>query len=207
MGLQSSFGVFQEFYGQTFLNSYSTFAIAWIGTIQIFCSAGGGIISGPFFDLGYDKIVMLLGCFLAVFGCMMTSLGTEYYQIFLAQGICAGLSGTCAFVPAVALTAVSIEKRRSFAVGITTSGFAFGAVIYPIVFRELRPNIGFLWTLRVMAFIALGRFIIAYPLVYWKTLRPKIKARRMRDLRAWKEPPYAVFCFAVFFMYAGYVAS
>ena len=162
-----------DIYDNTLLQGYSTSAIAWVGTIQIFYSTSGGIISGPLFDLGYDKIMVFIGCFLAVFGYITTSLSTTYYQIFLAQGVCAGLSGT------VALTAVSFQKRRSFAVGITTSGLAFGAVIYPLVFRELLPRIGFSWTTRIMAFIALGCFLIANPLVYWKMPRSRAKVGKI----------------------------
>lgn len=204
MGLQSSFGAFQAYYEKSLLAGYTSSDIAWIGTIQIFCSASGGIISGPLFDLGFDKWVVLLGCFFAVLAYMMLSLSTAYYQIFLAQGICGGLAGTCVFAPCVALIGISFKKYRALAVGITTAGFAFGAVIYPIVFRQLQPSIGFPWTTRVMAFIALGCFCVAYPLVYWNTPRPRGDVRKVLDIRAWKEPQYAIYCWAVFFMYAGY---
>jgi MFS family permease len=204
MGLQSSFGAFQQYYQKHLLTSYTAFDIAFIGTIQIFCSASGGIISGPLFDMGYDKLIVLLGCFFAVLAYMMTSLSTTYWQIFLAQSLCGGLAGTFVFAPALALIALSFQTNRALAVGITTSGFAFGAVIYPIVFRRLQPMLGFPWTTRIMAFIALSCFCIAYPLVYWKTPRSSGKIRKIFDVQAWKEAPYAIYCWAVFFMYAGY---
>lgn len=42
-----------------------------------------GIVSGPLVDSGYLRPLMLSGSFLTVFGLMMTSLATEYYQVSL----------------------------------------------------------------------------------------------------------------------------
>lgn len=134
---------------------------------------------------------------------LQTSLSSRYYQIFLAQGVAGGLAGACVFAPCVALASISFDERRSLAVGLATSGFIFGAVIYPIVFRELQSKIGFAWTTRVMASMAFGCFMVAYPLLYWKTPRTKRDMRKIFDVEAWKDPAYATFCWAVFFVYAG----
>lgn len=152
LGLQSSFGVFQAFYEENLLKEYPSSIISWIGTFQIFCTASGSLISGPLFDLEFDKFAVLLGCFFAVFGYMMTSLSTAYYQIFLAQGVAGGLAGAFVFAPCVALTAVSFQRRRSFAVGLSTSGFVVGAVIYPIVTTFASKAIGTSISLAVYIF-------------------------------------------------------
>lgn len=51
----------------------------------------------------YDRYgprqLILAGTFLHVFGIMMTSLGTEYYQIMLAQGVCSALGVSAIFQP------------------------------------------------------------------------------------------------------------
>lgn len=43
-----------------------------------------GMVSGPLVDSGYLRPLMIIGSFLTVFGMMMTSLGTEYYQVNLS---------------------------------------------------------------------------------------------------------------------------
>jgi hypothetical protein len=40
-----------------------------------------GIFTGPMVDAGYVRPLMIVGCFLTVFGMMMTSLATSYYQV------------------------------------------------------------------------------------------------------------------------------
>jgi hypothetical protein len=42
-----------------------------------------GLVSGPLVDSGYLRPLMISGSFLTVFGLMMTSLATEYYQVSL----------------------------------------------------------------------------------------------------------------------------
>lgn len=57
----------------------------------------GGLIVGPFFDKYGPRWLLLIGTFLHVFGLMMTSLATEYYQFLLAQGVCSALGAACVF--------------------------------------------------------------------------------------------------------------
>jgi hypothetical protein len=40
-----------------------------------------GVVSGPLVDAGFLRPLMISGCFLIVFGMMMTSLSMEYYQV------------------------------------------------------------------------------------------------------------------------------
>lgn len=203
MGLQSTFGAFQSFYERDLLSTHSPSTIAWIGTLQLALSAGSGIVTGPLFDRGHDKYIFLLAGVFVVLSYMLLSICSVYWQVFLAQGVLGGLSGIV-FTPALGLATVNFTRRKALATGVATSGFAFGAVVYPIVFRRLQPRIGFAWTCRVLGFIAIGCLLMSYPLLYYKTVRTAVKARRVFDLSAWKEAPYAVYCCAVWFMYAGY---
>ena len=76
-----------------------------------------------------------------------------------------------------------------------------GGVIYPIVFHKLQPRIGFGWTVRVIAFIMLAT--LSVPIIGMKMrLKPPVR-RRLVDLAAWKELPYAMFGVAVLFGYMG----
>ena len=76
-----------------------------------------------------------------------------------------------------------------------------GGVIYPIIFRELQPRIGFGWTVRLMAFIML--VTLSVPVMGMKMrIKPPVR-RRLVDLAAWKEVPYAIFGVAEFLGYMG----
>jgi MFS family permease len=139
---------------------------------------------------------------MVVFGLMMTSLGTKYYQLFLAQGLCVGIGGGCLFLPSVAVVSTYFTTKRSLAIGIVAAGGGVGSTIYPIVFRRLQPAIGFPWTVRVIAFIALGCLLGSIS-VMKSRLSPSGHARKLVDLAAFKNVSYTIFTAGLFFVFVG----
>lgn len=101
-----------------------------------------------------------LGTLVAVF---MTSLCTEYYQIFLAQAILLGISMSFLTWPPAAVIARHLPKNRGLALGLVISGSSLGGVIWPIVLQQLlyHTTIGFGWTMRIVGFIMLPLLIVA----------------------------------------------
>lgn len=85
-----------------------------------------GVLSGPLFDLGYFRVMLIAGNFLVVFGIMMLSLSTTYWQVFLSQGICMGLGAGLLYIPSLALVGIWFDKKRAIALGIVMSGIAVG---------------------------------------------------------------------------------
>jgi MFS family permease len=115
-----------------------------------------GVLTGPAYDAGYFRGLVATGAFLIPFGFMMLSLCREYWQVLLAQAFVIGLGNGCLFVPSVAILPQYFTTHKALANGIAASGSSIGGVIYPVVFRQLYPRIGFAWTVRVMGFICLA---------------------------------------------------
>lgn len=128
-GIVNTFGVYQAFYEVHYLASSTPSAISWIGTIQGFLLIVVGVITGPLYDLGYLHALIGFGSVLVVFGLMMTSIATEYYQVFLAFGLCVGLGAGCLFVPSVAIVATYFSTKRAAATGLTAAGGSVGLYI------------------------------------------------------------------------------
>ena len=168
-----------------------------------------GVISGPLFDLGYYKAMVLSGSFLTVFGIMMLSFSTEYYQIFLSQGVCVGLGCGLLYVPSLALVSGSFTTKRAIAVGVVTCGIAVGGIVYTTSFSQLIPKVGFPWTVRIMGFIASGVFLLSFPCLLWKYPASNHDTpratRRLIDLSAFKEAPFVTFTAIMFFTFLGYI--
>jgi MFS family permease len=91
--------VFQQYYESDILSGYSPSTISWIPSLQIFFMMGMGPFVGEIYDHFGPKWLILIGSIMHVFGVMMTSLGTEYYQILLAQGLCSALGASAIFQP------------------------------------------------------------------------------------------------------------
>ena len=83
-GLLSAYGSYQSYYESTLLVSAPSDIIAWVETVEGVLVIMGGVISGPIYDQGYIRELLLVGTFLTVLGVMMLSLSTESYQVMLA---------------------------------------------------------------------------------------------------------------------------
>lgn len=161
-GIVNSFGVYQNYYESSLLSTTSSSSqISWTGSIQAFLLLIIGVVTGPLFDQGYLDSMLLVGSFLTVFGIMMTSLCTKYWQIVLAQGVCVGLGAGCMFVPAIAVVSTFFTTKRAIATGIAVGGGSVGGIVYPIVFRAIQPRHGFGWATRTIGFITLALLCVA----------------------------------------------
>lgn len=123
-GFINSYGVFQSYYVTALSRPPSD--ISWVGSIQVFLLFFIGTFTGRLTDAGYFRPVFIVGALLGCLGLFMTSLSTQYWQLFLAQGVCSGLGNGCLFCPSLSLLSTYFSKKRSLAIGIAASGSATG---------------------------------------------------------------------------------
>ncbi|KFZ01043.1 hypothetical protein V500_00904 [Pseudogymnoascus sp. VKM F-4518 (FW-2643)] len=129
--------------------NHSSSSIAWILSLEPFVLFASGLVIGKVFDSYGPQWLLATGTFLHVFGLMMTSISSEYYQFVLAQGICSPLGASFVFYAALSCTATWFQERRALAFGIVSSGSSLGGVVFPIMLARLLPTVGFGWTLRI----------------------------------------------------------
>lgn len=120
----------------------------------------------------------------------------------LAQAICIGLGQGCLWIPSVAILPQYFTTRKALATGLAASGSSIGGVVYPLVFRQLQPKIGFSWATRVLAFISLATCLFSISVMRVRRM-PKQK-RSLIERAAFKEAPYSLYCIAMFFVYVGF---
>lgn len=200
-GILNAFGVFQTYYESGALFTSSSSDISWIGSIQSFMVLATGVAAGPIFDRGYLRTLLVLGAFGVVFGQMMLSLCTAYWQVLLAQGFCIGIGGGCLFVPAVAVLPTYFNTRLGLAVGLAAAGSSFGGIIYPIVLYKLIDQVGFGWSVRIMGFIALATLLV--PIAVMRIRVKPMQARSAVDWSAFTDVPYMVFTVATLVGFMG----
>jgi MFS family permease len=192
-GLLNTFGVYQTYYESGQLFHATSSDISWIGAVQSFMLLLTGLLSGPIFDRGYLRYLLVFGSFLVVFGHMMLSLCTELWQAMLAQGFAIGIGSGCLFVPAVAILPTYFSTKIGMAIGLAASGSSMGGIIYPIVFYRLLPQIGFGWSVRVLGFMTLATLLIPIFVMRMRVQPPK--ARALIDTSAFKDAPFMIFVF------------
>ncbi|ETS60296.1 hypothetical protein PaG_05851 [Moesziomyces aphidis] len=201
-GYLNAYGIFQDYYQQTTLSHKSPSQISWIGAFQYFLMFAPAIFAGRLFDLGFFRPLFATGCALLVFSQMMVSLCTDYYQLFLAQGVGLGLGFGLVFNLAINCPAHYFNRRRGVALGVVASGSSTGGIIFPIMVRKLIPQIGYGWTMRIVGFFALFAVTIAWFSLSTR-LPPSIdvhdkskggwKQIQWTDFSAFRNPAYTFF--------------
>jgi len=200
-GLLNTFAVFQTYYESGELFEASSSDISWIGSIQCFLLQLTGLVAGPIYDRGYLRLLLVTGSFMVIFGYMMLSLCTEYWQALLAQAFCVGIGSGLLFTPTVSLLPTWFSTRIGLAIGIASSGSSLGGVIYPIVLYRLISQVGFPWAVRCMAFIALATFIVPLAVMRMRVHAPKPRA--VVDWSAFRDAPFMVFTLGVLILFMG----
>ena len=122
----NTFGVYQTYYETQHPPLASPSRLSWIGSTQASLLLVVGAATGPIYDAGYFHELLICGSFLVVFGHMMLSLCTVYYQALLAQAICIGIGTGMLFVPSVAILSTYFNTKLAFAMGVAASGSSLG---------------------------------------------------------------------------------
>ncbi|KAK6984272.1 major facilitator superfamily domain-containing protein, partial [Favolaschia claudopus] len=73
---------------------------------------------------------------LCIFLLSLTQVG-QFYQVFLAQAVGMGVFPALMFLPSFAIVSHHFRRRRVIAMGIVTSGAAWGGVIFPVMLNQL----------------------------------------------------------------------
>src|ERR1700761_6355546 len=104
------------------LREYSPAAVAWITSLEIFFMLGVGPLAGLLFDAYGSRWLMLLGSCMHVFGLMMASISSEYYQFLLSQGVCSAIGASLIITPAMSCISTWFLKKRGMAIGLAAAG-------------------------------------------------------------------------------------
>lgn len=116
--------------------------ISWIGTVQIFMLLLVGTFSGRASDAGLVHQAVLLGTLVIVIGMFLSSLATQYYQLFLSQGVCVGLGIGILYMPGLSVPSSYFKAKKSVVVAIVATRAGTGGVVYPAMARQLLHTVG-----------------------------------------------------------------
>ncbi|KAH8197203.1 hypothetical protein TruAng_008620 [Truncatella angustata] len=202
LGLLNTYGQFQAIYETDILQQETASAISWIGSAQFLICYVVCIFTGPVWDAGHVRFLLGVGTIIMVFGLMMLSLCHEYYQFFLAQTVVTGIGFGFVFLPASGIVPQWFSTHAAFAIGVSTTGSSIGAVVYPIMLQRLMPQIGFAWTVRIMAFMVLACMLFAIAVMRVRIEKGSRK-RKILDLKHFKDILYLLSCLSFFVSFLG----
>ncbi|KAL5334726.1 major facilitator superfamily domain-containing protein [Aspergillus crustosus] len=204
-GWISCIGVFIDYYKSHQLKDVQTSTITWITSLEYFMMFFGGPFVGVLFDNFGPRWILLAGTFFHVFGLMMVSISSKYYQFLLAQGICSPIGTSAIFHASLTSVNTWFRHRRALALGVAVSGSGFGGVIFPIMVNRIIPILEFGWAMRICAFTSLFLLVITN-----LTIRSRLQHQKRTPLcrpldfiRPLREVPFVLTSTATFFLFWG----
>lgn len=100
-----------------------------------------------------------MGELIAIF---LSSLCSQYYQLFLSQAVLLGASTSLTLTPITAVISRRMPHRRGFALGIAIGGSSIGGIVWPIMLQQLLyvRGVSFGWVQRAIGFTMLPLLLV-----------------------------------------------
>ena len=155
-GFMNSLGTVQSYLSINQLHNYSEGEVGWISGMFLFLSLIFNVQVGPMVDVHGPNIIGPVGAVLYVAMFLLMAECSEYWHFMLCLGVFGSIGAAMTMVVAIAVVGKLFVRKRGLAMGITLAGSSIGAVIFPLILRSTYPNIGWQWSMRIMAFISAG---------------------------------------------------
>lgn len=202
-GFMVSIGSVQDYLNQNQLSAYTSRDVGWIPSVFVYLSLALGIWIGPLFDRYGARWIALIGS--AGYTVMMFLLAEckLYWQFMLCLGILGGTTGAALTTTSLACVAHWFKRKRGFTQGIAMIGSSFGGLTIPLILRTTFPQYEYQWSIRILAFIFTGCFVIGNILMRSRIpYNPNGKKRGIISLSIFADLRFslltvAVFCFEV----------
>ncbi|EDO18019.1 hypothetical protein Kpol_1045p3 [Vanderwaltozyma polyspora DSM 70294] len=170
-GLLNTIGVIETHIQSHQLSNESSQVIGWVFSIFLFICFSSCIFSGTYFDRNGFKVPMIIGSACQVGGLFGVANSTKIWHFFLSLSVLSGFGNGIIMSPLVSAPSHYFKKRRGTATAVATMGGSLGGTIFPIILRKFfkmenknNPddiNYGFIWGVRIIAFINLGLLIMS----------------------------------------------
>jgi MFS family permease len=195
-GVMNTTGILQNYFASHQLAKYSPSAVGWIPGLFTFFGLSISVQVGPMFDRYGPTGILIAGTAIYVTGLMLLAESYAYWHFVLTLGV---MSGTgAALLSTVALASVPqwFDRKAGLAIGISMAGAGLGGVLFPLMLRAGFSKLGYKWTIRLLAFVALALCVVATFLV--KARLPKGRSKSTVNLRSLKDARFTWLTLGIF---------
>ncbi|GAD99495.1 MFS monocarboxylate transporter, putative [Paecilomyces variotii No. 5] len=196
-GFQTAVGSVQDYISTHQLADYSVRDVGWISAVLVFLTLFLGVQVGPLFDRYGPRLLLICGTTASFISYLLLAQCSKYWHFMLCLSILGGISSAVITTVSIAVLSHWFYRRRAFTSGICMGGSSAGGAIIPLLLRTLFQKYGWTWSIRVIAFIALGCYISGIALVKGR-LPAGNSGRSIVDFRAFKSPRLCFLSVAVF---------
>ncbi|KAJ7048330.1 major facilitator superfamily domain-containing protein [Mycena amicta] len=156
IGINTSFGIFQDFYTSEDSNIPSARGndaiVSLVGTLGSGLTWSGGIFVNPVMGRFENlKLLTLLGAAVMSLGLFLASYSSTLWQLFLTQSILYGVGSSFYYFPIMTVAPTFFDRHRGFAMGCILSGAGIGGLIMAPVIQLLLDKYNARIALRILA--------------------------------------------------------
>ncbi|XP_064615784.1 monocarboxylate transporter 9-like [Liolophura sinensis] len=135
LGFSWSTGVLNAIFLDTFDDP--ALDISWVGTLLFANMLSSGVVAAVFINKYGCRVTTIVGGILASSGLVLSFFSPNIYFLYFSLGVVSGIGGGFSFLASVTMVTHYFDKRRSIALGITSSGVGFGQFLFPALIRWL----------------------------------------------------------------------
>ncbi|KAK6216046.1 hypothetical protein LQW54_003820 [Pestalotiopsis sp. IQ-011] len=132
---------------------YTSRDIGWIAGVFTSLALFLGIQIGPIFDVYGDAALAPVGYIIYIPVFFLLAQCQEYWHFMLTLGVLGGVGAGILSVVGVGVIGKCFTRRRGLAMGCALTGSSVGGVVMPLMLRSLLPNLGWAWSMRIVAFL------------------------------------------------------
>ncbi|OJZ90613.1 hypothetical protein ASPFODRAFT_203124 [Aspergillus luchuensis CBS 106.47] len=196
-GFEAAVGTVQDYISEHQLAEYSIRDVGWITAIFVFLTLFLGVQVGPLFDRYGPRVLLTCGSAASFTSYMLLAECTKYWHFILCLSILGGIASAIVSTVSISVLSHWFHRRRALASGICMGGSSAGGATIPVILRTLFSKYGWTWSIRVIAFIALGCYAAAIILVKGR-LPASSNSKATIDFRAFRSPRLCFLTVAVF---------
>ncbi|KAJ6069231.1 hypothetical protein N7499_011118 [Penicillium canescens] len=195
-GVMNTTGILQNYFASHQLSKYSASAVGWIPGLFTFFGLSVSVQVGPMFDRYGPTGILIAGTAIYVTGLMLLAESHEYWHFVLTLGVMSGIGAALLSTVALASVPQWFDRKAGLAIGISMAGAGLGGVLFPLMLRAGFSKLGYKWTIRLLAFVALALCVVATFLV--KARLPKGRSKSTVNLRSLKDARFTWLTVGIF---------
>lgn len=181
-GMLNAFGVYQEYYQTNLLRGSSPSQISWIFSLSGVVLLYHTPLYSVFASNKMAKILCLLACFFQFGGLLLLSWADKFNEILLVQGLAIGWTFSLLFTLTINAVSPYFSTKKQLAEGIAAAGSSIGGTVYSCMARRLISTVGFGWSTRIIAFVALATTVI----MFFCLTKKRLSCSARKEFLAWE---------------------
>ncbi|KAF5543837.1 monocarboxylate transporter 2 [Fusarium mexicanum] len=152
-GFSGSLGTIQSYFRTCQLKNYTNSEIGWILGTYLFLACIPSFLYGTILDRYGPRLLSAVGGIFSTVTFLIMGQCKTYWQFMLCFGVFGSIGAGINCTVAVGVVGKLFVRKQGLAMGIAVTGASLGATIFPFVLSSTFENLGWVWSMRIVAIV------------------------------------------------------